>query len=1237
MKINKKNKTILLLIIAVIFYVLGISYKNANIFLVSNEKKTNLFQKTLTYKENELDTILKNLLVKVKEKEESYFLLNIRHYNDFYEKKGYSFFIYENKNLKYWSDNNVPVSDYSLNKLTNSQILRLKNGWYRIINKSDGKYTIVGLILLNREYQYNNKYLLNKFQKEFTVKQNTTISKSQTGNYNIFSADKKFLFSLIYKNDESTDNADKSIDVIFYIISLIFIVFFLLSLCNIVVARYKNQIFYLAFAAIIVSLRFFSIYYKTPSSLYELELFSPKFYAMSFWFPSFGDLFLNVVLLFFMVIVFSEKYNLIKIFRKYKMWNKRVIATLGIFILFELSDFVVDIFKSIVINSNISYNVNNIFELDILSFTGFLIIGILFLSLFLLIEKTVSFLVFFNKKLSFHLPNFIAGVLLFMICDTDYTQSGILVISWTLIVIILLLFVKIKTKNILSFYNVMLYLLLYSMVATFLLNDFNVAKESEKRKSLAIKLSTEQDPIAEYIFTEIEQEIKKDTILKKFISGKTFNEDSIEKRIKEKYFSGYWEKYDVQVTTCRSSDKLLMVPDGIEKNCFTLFNEKILSIGKPTISCDLYHLNKGTGKISYLSELSIPDKNNNLINSTKFFVELDSKFVPQGIGYPELLLDKKVKSFIDPTDYSYSIYNNKQLVTQFGKYLYSFYSDIYGKQNDEFTFFDKDGFNHLFYKVDDKTSLIISKKSDNLLNIITPFSYLFGFFSIIAILFLFLRKLPNLYETVRANFKFRIQITTILIVLVSLVIIGISSTYYILNLFENKNYENIKEKIHSISIEMEHRVSDVSSISPNMSDYISELLIKFSNVYFIDINLYDPKGNLIASTRPKIFNEGLISNKINPVALSELSLNQKTLFINNENIGSMKYISAYIPFKNDNNKTIAYINLPYFSKQNEARKELSTFIVALINIYVLLFTLAIVVSLFVSNYITLPLQFIRIKMSRTKLGRKNENIEWKSEDEIGSLIKEYNRMIKELAKSAEMLAKSERESAWREMAKQVAHEIKNPLTPMKLSVQYLEKAWKDKAQNFDERLQKFTRTMIEQIDTLSAISTEFSDFAKMPHTNNEKIELSEIINNSIDLYKNIENLEIHFSKQEEKEYFINGDRSQLQRILTNLLNNAMQAIPFNRKGILNIELYEKNKIVIIKITDNGIGISSDQISKIFSPDFTTKTGGMGLGLAIVKSIVENLNGKIWFETKENKGTSFYMEFNNLNNNISKII
>ena len=208
-----------------------------------------------------------------------------------------------------------------------------------------------------------------------------------------------------------------------------------------------------------------------------------------------------------------------------------------------------------------------------------------------------------------------------------------------------------------------------------------------------------------------------------------------------------------------------------------------------------------------------------------------------------------------------------------------------------------------------------------------------------------------------------------------------------------------------------------------------------------------------------------------------MAINQQTSFIHDEQIGRLEYISVYIPFKNKDGKLLAYVSLPYFAKQTELEKEISAFLVALINIYVLLFALSVIMAIIISNYVTRPLKLIQDKLSKIQLGKTNEPIEWEEDDEIGNLVKEYNRMINELSNSAELLARSERESAWREMAKQVAHEIKNPLTPMKLSVQHLQRMWNDQSPDMDQKLDRITQTLIEQIDTLSSIATEFSNFA----------------------------------------------------------------------------------------------------------------------------------------------------------------
>ncbi|MCI0619118.1 ATP-binding protein, partial [bacterium] len=282
-----------------------------------------------------------------------------------------------------------------------------------------------------------------------------------------------------------------------------------------------------------------------------------------------------------------------------------------------------------------------------------------------------------------------------------------------------------------------------------------------------------------------------------------------------------------------------------------------------------------------------------------------------------------------------------------------------------------------------------------------------------------------------------------------------------------------------------------------------------------------------------------------------------------------------------------------------------------------------VIAIIISDHVTRPLKLIREKLSNIKLGKANEPIEWKNRDEIGSLVNEYNRMINELQKSAELLAKSEREFAWREMAKQVAHEIKNPLTPMKLNVQHLQRTWMKQEDDRDKKIERITGTLIEQIEALSNIAGEFSSFAKMPAGVSEKVNVKNILENSLALFKDSTDCEFVFESLAE-EAFVFADKEQLLRVFNNLLKNALQAIPENQQGKIHVSLARKEKNLLIGIKDNGTGIAEDKADKIFLPNFTTKTGGMGLGLAMVKSIVETFGGSIRFETSARSGTEFFV-------------
>ncbi|MCK4748775.1 MAG: hypothetical protein KAT15_17095, partial [Bacteroidales bacterium] len=343
------------------------------------------------------------------------------------------------------------------------------------------------------------------------------------------------------------------------------------------------------------------------------------------------------------------------------------------------------------------------------------------------------------------------------------------------------------------------------------------------------------------------------------------------------------------------------------------------------------------------------------------------------------------------------------------------------------------------------------------------------------------------------NIKNKIQYTMIGILLLSLLLIGGGTIFFSIRQYKERHFDSLSEKIQSVYIEVLHKLELETDLSSGWQagGYASldELLKKFSNVFFSDINLYDPQGQLLATSRSEIFENNLICSRMHPAAFRELAVRNSAEFVHEENIGSLRYLSAYVPFRNSDNKLLAYLNLPYFTRQRVLTMEITNLVVAFVNFYVLLITISIFIAVFISSRITQPLRMLQSKFGKITFGTSNEKIQYDAQDEIGVLVSEYNHMVDELAISAEKLVRSERESAWREMAKQIAHEIKNPLTPMKLSVQHLQRSFEKDPENQKQNIQRITRTLIEQIDHLSTIATEFSNFAKMPRANNEEVNL----------------------------------------------------------------------------------------------------------------------------------------------------
>jgi len=978
----------------------------------------------------------------------------------------------------------------------------------------------------------------------------------------------------------------------------------------------------LSFGAVLIAARVLLQFFSIPSVFYESQLFCASLFATSVVLPSLGDL--GLLLIFSGIWVFyvykNVKRQAIPTFNKGRSLLIPIGAMLLIIGLIYLSS---SLFQSLIIDSRLALDVSFILNFDLFSTIGFIIIGgILFVCLFgsLILLQIIYFS--FTQRRHYHIFILLSFV---AVAGIGFVITEFKFLVWMLFFSIILVHDVSRRfeHDKFNFSPFIIGLFLFSAIGTYALYDFNSLKERELRKSLALQLATDQDLIAEYLFKELEESLVSDRQLANLIAMDPHNHQAIEQYLRHHYFYDFWGNYNLHAMVCLPEEVLLIRPQNVEVPCQAYFDQYIYAFGRPTISENLVYLESVPGRNNYIAMLRIPVT---IIGGFSFYylliLEFNSKHVIRDLGLPELLIDHRINVNRELVNYSYATYYDGELVNKFGSFGYSISLASYGSFNNQFEFFYFNGYDHIVYSKDDMTKIIVSKPSTTFLEAIAPFSILFLLFFFLLIGYFLFTAWDEIFMWFRLTFKRRVQVFMIVLVILSAVTIGGVSTLFMANIYSEKTLSDIDEKTNSILINLEQHLANQTNLLYTDTYLLSDLLLNLYNVLFSDINLFDAEGRLVASSRPRIFEEQIVGPRMDPGALAYFRQGQKSQLVHNEQIGEMNFLSSYVPLRNYRHDLIGYINLPYFDRQEEIRREVSYFILAFVNINLLLLFLAILLALTVSKYITRPLELIRSGISNLQLGGVNQKITWKSDDEIGQMVKEYNRMINELEISADLLAKSERELAWREMAKQVAHEIKNPLTPMKLSIQHLHKAWYERVPDWNERLERFSKTMIEQIDNLALIAGEFSDFAKMPSGTNGPINLRDFVPEVLGIYSGIDKVQIEKTFPEtDTPLYVMADRNQLLRVFNNLLRNSIQAYERDETALIQVICEQNSEQILCHVRDYGCGIPEELKSRIFSPNFTTKTGGMGLGLSMVKAILENLGGAITFQSFEGQGTT----------------
>ncbi len=1180
-------------------------------------------QKLIKEKTKKVDDVLNQIEVHL----DSLTLKELMHRQDFvsnemYEEEGIIFLGYSADSLVFWTDNLVPVENNFVDNQLYSDVAKLKNGWFIIRHNYIDDYELFGLILIKNEYSYQNEFIKSEYFPDYNIEIPVDIGLEESDGFKINDHYDNYLFSLRLTSNLIYNKTNVYISSIFYLVALLFMFLMLrVYISRIRHDRLRNFII-LGLMFFLVLLRYLMLEYHFPNVFRQLELFKPHHFAISMMVPSLGDLLLHAVFVFSVFLIFYIDFKLKipkKIIFKYSLFFSFLFCSI---FLFSLIHFYLE---SLILHSSINFDVYQFFDLSIYSLFGFLIIVLLLGSVFLFIDKIFKYLrnTLSLKDFTFlFIPILIVLVVIVFIFSL---QQYILTVLFYAVLMFYIAFVRLYKKSY-TYPILILVLLVFALYTVIFITITSDRKDKETRKVLALNLANEHDQIAEMLLESIELEIVQDTVVRDLLTWHHQNKGAIIEHLQMTYFSGYFRKYDLDITLCNPIEDLtLELENSVEiYHCYDFFKELFETEGTKLPNSRFYFISGVGGSIRYIGQFTYDKPGWD--NEVSLYIYIDSKLVSQELGYPELLLDSRMTKSTVLSDYSYAKYENGDLMTRSGDFSYQLSFPDYWRADEEYFFTSDIDYEHLIYRIDESTKIVISNTKSRFVDILASFSYIFVFYYILYTLIMFGLRFPDNIKGFSYDFKNKIKFSMIGVLLLSLIIVGFGTIYYNINQFERNLYESIGEKIQSVLVEMEHKLGGEFELNEEYSDYLNYLLTKFSNVFYIDINLYDVKGNLLASSRSQVFEKGLMGNKMDIDAYKQMVINKSGKYIHRESIGELSYYSAYVPFKNDDNELLAYLNLPYFTKQSELRKEIYTIVVAVVNIYFFLILLSIVVAIFVSNNITKPLELIQERFRAIDLGKQNEPIDYASNDEIGSLIREYNRMVSELSDNAEKLAKSERESAWREMAKQIAHEIKNPLTPMKLSVQYLQKAWNDGIPDFDKRLEKFSNSLISQINNLSNIATEFSNFAKMPRARAEEVNIIAKLSDSINLLESTENVRFENDFHGIEELYVYADKEQVLIVFSNLIQNGIQAVPKGRNAVIKINVEEIRDKVKISITDNGSGVPEELREKLFIPNFTTKTSGMGLGLAIVKNIIVNAGGDIWYETKMDIGTTFYVTF-----------
>lgn len=1125
----------------------------------------------------------------------------------------YQVLIYQNDSLVYW--NNNKISDDLINVQLNAvNIIASQSGWYLLASHSFHQFRIIVCERLKSSYDSGEDITHNISGGMVSCRSLNFTHDYTLAKYQLKDRNGKYLAGLNFSGNSFISYRAIFILFIIFLLVYLFILLLISSIYDLLKNGYFNKlVLILSLSADFIIIRILDFAFGFPAIIKQSKIFESQFDILHA-FNSSGDLLINGLIALLISIYFFRsnfEFNL----RKFsaKISTELIMSIIsGIYTIFVL--YIVNkVIQQLPYNSFYGISFHSV--RTILSLVALLVY---LTSLFVFQYAAARFLNRTGRMwYAFLIGLIIAALIIHFMLPVPWILP---LISIVFIVITEAIYHYFSGNRKQSFYQYLFLIIIYALISSFVMNRARINKKDAHQLSTIRVIADPHDKTLEDTFRIYQQEVNSDSVAIQLLNdNSTSSKSNLEDYLKQKYFSGLLKKYTIQVTVCRENDMLEIKPEGVVVDCSAYFDDVVNNSDNEEIGGNLFLISEDPESVYYIGSTSF-ESNNGPVN---LYIEFFFTYVPEGLGYPEVLVNKSAVD-IDLTDYSFARYVDGQLVNKFGeyKYLTSFESLQHFKKD---TLFNLNNYRHIIHQLSANNYLIISRPRDRISVHLVTFSVLFVLYLLtlfIIVVLLFGRQAKNL---IRLSFQSRLQV--IFLSTISLIILLLTAiTLFYINI-DNRNrlVYQLNEKTNSLIIELQHKLSDKEDFYQIDPSELEFLLKKFSMVFFTDINIYSPDGELISTSRPEIFDHGLLANRINPEAYDELFLQNQLFFVLQEKLGKTTYFSSYAPIILRGNQTAGIINLPYFAKQSEVNRSYYLMIFTFFDLFVILGIVGTIIAILLSRIITKPLTVLQEKLSGIQIDQRNEIIEWKTKDEIGQLIEAYNNMIVKLEASTELLKQSERESAWREVAQQIAHEIKNPLTPMKLNIQYLEKAFHEKDPELDEKVRNISQILISQIDTLNKVAEMFADFAKTKSGKFEKVDIVKVINECILLYKNHSNVTFDL-EADDREFYTRAIEKDLIRMFNNLVKNAIHSIGDKKDGLIRFKVTTVDNFHRVDIIDNGKGIPDRFKANIFQPYFTTKSKGTGLGLAIVKNIMNEIGGQITFESKSEQGTTFTLNF-----------